>query len=202
MAIDTFEAENKNKLETYEWDDMWWDNSGEEDTHILVIGDSISRGYRHILKEVTGGRWRIDNFASSKAVDNDFFKKALDTAISQQEKYDLILFNNGLHGWHLSSDEYGEHYMSVLQHLMSKNIRMAVILTTPWLDERNRLVKERNERAISCAEKMGVPVIDVYSLIEGHEELYGLPDTIHLKKEGYKKLAEHIYKSAKEILGK
>ncbi len=201
MAKDTFEAENKNKLETYEWDDMWWDNNKTGDSRILIIGDSISRGYRYILKEVTGKSWKVDNFATSKAIDNEFFKKALDMAISQQEKYDLILFNNGLHGWHLETSEYEKNYEEMLKYLLTKNIRLAVILATPLQTEKNSLVKERNEAAKRCAGIYSLPVIDLYSAVEDKKELF-IADKVHLSPEGYKKLAETIYEKAKEILNK
>ncbi len=200
--MDTFYAENKNTLERFEWDDMWWDNSNPNaDLHILIIGDSISRSYRYAIKRASGEGWCIDNFATSKAVDNPNFVKALDLAISQQENYDLILFNNGLHGWHLTSEEYGKNYKEMLKQLHSRNKNLAVLLTSPWLDPRNNLVIERNEYAKAAAEELGLKVIDVYSCLENKENLYST-DKIHLNPEGVQTLTEFIYESIKELLKK
>ena len=46
---DTYEAKNaENALETYEWDDVWFDRAEDSSLpRVLILGDSISRGCPH-----------------------------------------------------------------------------------------------------------------------------------------------------------
>ena len=53
----TFQSErNSEKLETYEWDNVWWEQAPDnEKKRVLYIGDSISCGIRHIATELSNG---------------------------------------------------------------------------------------------------------------------------------------------------
>ena len=99
----TYESENKtSKLETLEWDNVWWEHTENNiDKRVLYIGDSISCGIRHQITRLSNNNILCDGFATSKAVDNPYFKETLKLFMKQQNKCDAILFNNGLHGGHL-----------------------------------------------------------------------------------------------------
>lgn len=47
----TYEKEDRKKaLETFEWDNLWCEHADDSTKkRILIIGDSISFGYRHII---------------------------------------------------------------------------------------------------------------------------------------------------------
>lgn len=212
MDVFTYEEKNtENKLETYEWDRTWWDNSeGEKEAHIFILGDSISCGYRENpdAVPVMKGKVRVDGFATSKAIDNSAFVPMLDLYFAQQKQAaQVIYFNNGLHGWHLDTAEYEKYYRQMVKYLKSKCDNVVIVLTTPVRDnkdlskfnERNPIVIERNEAAKRVASDEGLNVLDFYSLIEDKQEFYS-PDGVHLIGEGYAVLAKEIYNKTKEIV--
>ena len=49
---------------------------------------------------------------------NPYFKPTLELFMKQQNKCDAILFNNGLHGWHLSPEAYEAYYEQMLRFLL------------------------------------------------------------------------------------
>lgn len=60
-------------------------------------------GSRHIATEALNGEILFDGFGTSKALDNPYFQQSLHLFAAQEGYRDLVLFNNGLHGWHLSA---------------------------------------------------------------------------------------------------
>ena len=126
MSDFTFEKRNiKTSLETYEWDNVWIEHACDtEHKRVLYIGDSISCGTRRIATERTHEKIYFDGLGTSKALDNPYFIPTIDLFVSQLPKLpDAIIFNNGLHGWHLDdTTDYGVYYEKILRHL-TENIK-------------------------------------------------------------------------------
>lgn len=197
MNNDTFEyTERKQKLETYEWDDMWLEYANDSDTYrVLYIGDSISRGMRYVLNELADGKIRFDNLATSKAVDNPFFDDAVRMIAKQETKQDMVLFNNGLHGFHLNVSEYKEFYEERVKFLVNEftDIKIILVLTT-YTDREERYqtaVNERNEAVKNLAAKYGLPFVDLYSVSYNNRDMLA-EDRIHMSGDGYKELAKAV----------
>ena len=68
----TYEENTRNvALETFEWDDIWYDHVPDNTKpRILMVGDSISRGYRFNVINNLNDTYHTDGWATSKAVDN------------------------------------------------------------------------------------------------------------------------------------
>ena len=196
-------APTKGKYETYEWDNVWLDHANDTETpRVLYSGDSISCGIRRIATAQTGEKIYFDGFGTSKSLDNPWFKESLAIFAQQQPGRKIVLFNNGLHGWHLSHEEqYGQYLEDMILYLKQhfEGTPVAVVLTTWIADERNLpVVHKRNAAALQVAEKLNVPVIDLYSVSEANKDL--ISDGIHFKEEGYQKLAAAIIARVKEII--
>ena len=190
------------RLETYEWDNVWWEHTEDRQApRALIVGDSISCGYRGKVNELLAGEVRADGFGTSKAADNPAFPAALELFLAQQGHTEYLLVNNGLHGWHLSEEEYAVHYARLADFLRGKRpeAKMLLLLTTPVrdraclerFDARNERVIGRNKQAREIAGARGIEVIDLYGLLENRPELYS-PDGVHLRAEGYALLAGRI----------
>lgn len=201
MGRFTFEdtkAENQ-KLETYEWDNIWWNNAPDkEKRRVLIIGDSITCGYRDDVNELLGGEIYIDGYASSKAVDNPFLIPAIDLMIAQSNCF-MILFNSGLHGFHLDEETYRINYIKIVNHLMEKypEKKLTLMTSTPVRDEENRkLLSERTEREVVVRNKVvkeiaadkGLDIIDLFGVLI-NEDYRLWRDIVHLYPEGNDKLA-------------
>ena len=207
MSNYTYEFENKSaKLETYEWDNVWWEQTGKTNVpRALYIGDSISCGTRKIATSLSKGEMLFDGFGTSKALHNQYYTEALSLFARQQGEREIILFNNGLHGWHLDDNEqYPELYERVVEFLLKefKNTPVAIVLTTSVADkEREKRVRLRNRAASEIAERYGLKVIDLYSVSLEYVE-YRKEDGVHFTPDGYTKLAERIVSDVKNLLNK
>ena len=197
MTNFTYEFENKtDRLETFEWDNVWWERANETDTpRVLYIGDSISCATRRVATETSGNTIYFDGLGTSKALDNPYFFDTVRLFANQEGKRRAILFNNGLHGWHLDDEsEYGKYYEEMIKFLISEfaGTTIFLLLTTAVADlERDARVVKRNATVVALAKRYNLPVIDFYSIVDSNRDLIS-GDGVHLIEEGYRLLAEKI----------
>lgn len=207
----TYEAKNtKQKLETYEWDNIWIEQAPVFDKpRLMIIGDSISCGYRGKVTALTEGRILADGIGTSKAIDNPFFTALIDYILPQVKGQMYIQFSNGLHGWHLSDDEFKLHYSNMIDFLLTKieKEKLVITLSTPIRDntdlnrfgERNERVLKRNEIASEIANAKGLIINDLYEIVADKPEVW-IADGVHFNEEGNKLLAAQVAKVAENIL--
>ena len=186
-------------LEKYEWDALWIENTGNnESRRVLYIGDSISSGTRKVANMLKKDEILFDGFATSKAVDNPFYKKSIGLFAEQLPKLELILFNNGLHGFHLEDNsEYAHYYEEMIKFLLEEypNIPLYILLTTyRHNEEKLNRVKARNKVVLNIAKKHNLQVIDLYTVTEKNKELLS-EDGVHFTDEGYEVIAKEIIKN-------
>ncbi|MCQ2479604.1 MAG: hypothetical protein MJ120_03105, partial [Clostridia bacterium] len=175
MSELTYEKDGTLSLETFEWDSPWWEHTEKKDApRVLYIGDSISHGTRPVLNRLADGKMLFDGFATSKALDNPYFKKSLELFMAQEENKTAILFNNGLHGWHLDDEQYKKYYGEMLAFLKKQGVPVFVVLTTnlPLDAEQNQRVIARNAIAEEVAKVYECETVDLYSTSLDCRELY------------------------------
>lgn len=200
-------------LEKYEWDQIWWNDTGDKkNPRVLLVGDSISVGYRDYVNSILKNKVNADVISTSKAVDNPKFTDTIDAVTDQSvSPISLIHFNNGLHGFHLSADDYIKYYEKILLHIMKKfpNAKIVLALSTPVTlvgekekhdPELNAKVIERNNMVRKLAEKYGLAVNDLYSLIDG-KTYARKQDAYHYYSTGYKIMAKQIAELIEKELG-
>ena len=196
MSNYTYEAKDiKTPLETYEWDNVWYEHTEREDAdRVLYIGDSISCGTRKVATAVSENTLLFDGFGTSKALDNPYFKESVRICGLQQGKRRAVIFNNGLHGWHLDdSTEYAEYYESFVRFLLDefRGTPVILLLSTHVADaERDKRVVARNEAVMKIASKYSLPAVDYYK-ITLENDIVGA-DGVHLTPDGYKLLAKAV----------
>lgn len=207
MSRFTYEKNDNNaKYETYEWDNTWIDHADDKERkRVLYVGDSISCGTRNIATALTNEKILFDGFGTSKALDNPFFKAALTVFANEEERRDAVLFNNGLHGWHLNDEaEYGYYFEEMVKFMIDefKGTPLFVVLTTHIRDEeREKRVIIRNKVARDIAQKYDLPVIDFYSVSLKVANLLS-PDGVHFTQKGYEALANEAIRSIGEVVDK
>lgn len=202
MSNFTYQKENSAQYETYEWDNIWLEHADKpERRRVLYIGDSISCGTRHIATGLTEGQILFDGFGTSKALDNPYFRDALHLFAAQEGQRGAVLFNNGLHGFHLEDTaEYRKHYEQMVKFLLREfgPTPLFIVLTTHIADEaQNKRVILRNIAAREVAAKYSLPVIDLYAVSEPIADQ--LTDGVHFTQEGYTALASAIIDAVKHI---
>lgn len=190
--------------EWIEWDNTWMEQTGNADARrILYVGDSITVGTRGHVNAMGGGKVVFDNFGTSKALDNPYFFDSLCLFAAQQPSRVAVFFNNGLHGWHLSEEEYEHLYAAMLDQLMEQFAEVPVVpmLTTCSTCEAypNERVEARNAIVTRLAEARGLQVIDLYTVACANRQY--IADGVHFHGEGYQALAAELLRAVEQICG-
>ena len=197
--MDTYSFEKPaHARETYEWDDIWFEQTDKDAPRIVTVGDSISRSLRHMLTAKSD--WLFDNYATSKSADDPFFPAQLRLFAEQQKERRLVLFNNGLHGWHLSSPAYKDAVAALIDVLLEAfaPAPLALVLTTKVADpERLVAVMERNDALRALAAEKNLPVIDLFTPSLSAEQG---KDGVHFTAVGCETLADAMIKSVARLL--
>lgn len=205
MDTFTFETnETKEIYETYEWDNIWIEHANDRGAdRVFYIGDSISCGIRHEATASANNELLFDGFGSSKAVDNPFFQETVSLVSKQEPSRKAVLFNNGLHGWHLDDEtEYRFYFEKTIRFLMKQfsEVPIAVVLTTTLKDiAKNERVLVRNQVASEIAKQYELPIIDLYAVSKKHTDLLK-GDGVHFTEEGYQFLAKTLVSDVKKII--
>ena len=189
-------------LEEIEWTQYWVEDTRRDKKRVLLIGDSISVGYRSEVHKRLGGEAYVTAISTSKALDNPVLIREIDFyARAEDFEYEAIQFNNGLHGDHLDDVGYREGYEKVILYFQENypSIPLILALSTPvtvngdpaTLAPLNDVVLRRNQIVRELAEKYGLLVNDLYECVIGQTELFA-GDGYHYKKPGYEKMSEQI----------
>lgn len=191
-------------LETYEWDNTWIEKANDIDSkRVLYIGDSISCGTRTFANKISNGEILFDGFGTSKALDNPYYFKSLSVFAEFEGKRNAVIFNNGLHGWHLSEENYERLYEEFLDKLLKEfcDVPVIPILTTfvTNADYHNDRVIARNEIVRKIAAAKGLEVIDLYSVSEKNKDMI-CGDGVHFLDCGYEELAKAVLNGVKDYI--
>src|ERR1043166_7575186 len=113
--------------EAIEWCDIWISNANETNLpRVLLIGDSIARDYYPEVEKRLAGKAFVARLATSRFVADPVLLKEIELVLSQ-EKFDVIHFNNGMHGWQHSEAEYREAFPKFIKALRKHAPRAKLI---------------------------------------------------------------------------
>lgn len=201
-----------NKREYIEWTNSWIEGGDKKDLpRVLLLGDSIVSANRDSVQNELVDKFYIDKMATSRSLDQNFYWKQLDLFLSDtQAQYDIILFNFGLHGFHIPTEEYGYLLNILANRLKETNAKLCYMLTTPIVNFDNNpeleihkgLVLERNEIAIKVMANQNIEVFDQYTPVLGKMEIRIPNDYYHYNEKGQKLQGEIISKKIIELYNK
>jgi GDSL-like lipase/acylhydrolase family protein len=198
--------------ESIEWCDIWISQANETNLpRVLLIGDSITRDYFPEVEKHLAGRAYVGRLSSSAFISDPALLQQIEMVLSQY-KFDIIHFNNGMHGWQHSEKEYEQAFPKFLKNIRkyAPNAKLIWANTTPLkvsptlsasdqtqaTDER---IIARNVIALKFAQAQGIPVNDLNTLMHGHPEFHS--DNVHFNDKGIAlqaaQVATHIEKLLK-----
>lgn len=193
-----------------EWSDFWWEKAGDFSRHrILLIGDSVTKSYRGYVQEFfKPQKVAVDQLCGSRCAGDPVLTAELDLATGPLNgyTYDVIHFNNGLHGGcndtqiPLSVYEKGiKDILSVLKK-NQPNAKLIVAASTPT-DHGNggAYVIERNAVLHRLAKENGFEYHDLYTLTADAKK-FPQSDGIHFEKEAAAKLGNHVAEYLQKFL--
>lgn len=179
--------------EHIEWARVWMpDSDAHEKPRVLLIGDSIVVGYFSGVETRLEDRAYCGYLATSRSVCDPVFFDELRLVLNLHD-YAAIQFNNGLHGWGYSEDDYRqgvERFVDELKRL-APDAELIWAHSTPHnlgdtreaLTGKNARIAHRNQIAADIMREQGIPVNDLFTLCYGKPGLYS-SDTVHFQNEG------------------
>jgi lysophospholipase L1-like esterase len=187
--------------ESIEWCNIWIpDANGTELPRVLLIGDSITQGYSGKVAEQLKGKASVARLTTSKSV-GDPAILAEAALVLDQAAFDVVHFNNGLHGWGYSEEVYQRCFPELLDVIARHAPRAKLIwaTTTPIriggnlaeFNSNTDRVKRRNQIAQEAVAKRGIPIDDLFGLVESHPEYYS-GDGVHMNGKGIEAQAAQV----------
>jgi hypothetical protein len=190
--------------ENIEWCDVWYANANKTDKPaVLLIGDSISKGYGGTVEKGLAGKAYMARLSTSRGICDPVLPDEI-RAMVRHHKFAVIHFNNGLHGADYTDAEYEAGYRKVLQVLQTeangaKLILANTTLTRPGYPFPRERIEARNAIAARLAAEIGIPCNDLCAVTAEHPEYYH-GDKIHYNGNGYAKLGEKVASAIDNIL--
>ena len=195
--------------EDIEWCDIWLPHSNSTDLpHVLLIGDSIVRGYGNEVEKQLAGRAYVGRLATSYSIGDPALLLQIKAVLADRH-FDVIQFNNGLHGWGYTEAAYKKHFPALVAEIRTNapNAKLIWATTTPMrnsakldeFDSLNERVKARNVIAAAHLAHLKIPTTDLFSLVEAHPE-YSAPDGVHYNEDGAKVQAKQVTDAIASLL--
>jgi len=197
--------------EAIEWCDIWISHANETNLpRVLLIGDSIVRDYYPEVEKRLAGKAFVARLATSRFVTDPVLLKEIELVLNQ-EKFDVVLFNNGMHGWQHSEEEYRKAFPKLIKTIRANapKARLIWATTTPlrngkdvtydtkaeYSDER---IVARNSLAAEVVAVQKIPTVDLNATVRGHPELHS--DNVHFNGQGSQILAIQVSAAVEKLL--
>lgn len=216
LRVDPVERDNtdfiREKREEPEWTNLGFSDAnlqGTANCRVLLVGDSISWGYRDAAEARLGDSFAVDHVQTSRGVNDIALLRELEF-MAAQYNYDVIHFNVGLHRHGQTPEEYAADLAGLIRRLteIEPDARLLFSFTTPVSEAtdltvpdeaENADIRERNRLAEELCARNGIPVLDLYTLALGLPKI----DTVHYQPAGYETLgaavADFILQHAGEV---
>jgi hypothetical protein len=187
--------------EKIEWLDVWIPETNSRALpRVLLIGDSIARGYGKQVEALLKDQAYVARLATSKSLGDPALIEQV-TLVLREQKFDVIHFNNGMHGDGYSEDEYAAALPSLLAALRSGAPEARLMFcTTTDVRERDHLERvlpktqrmvRRNALVAAFAKREQIPVNDLFAAVSEHPE-YHATDGVHFNEQGNTALATRV----------
>ncbi len=197
--------------ESIEWCDIWISHANETNLpRVLLIGDSIARDYYPEVEKRLAGKAFVARLATSRFVSDPILLKEIELVLDGA-RFDVIHFNNGMHGWQHSEAEYRKAFPKLIKAIRAHAPKAKLIwaTTTPlrngkdvtydtkaaYSDER---IAARNAVAAEIVAAQKIPTVDLNAAVRGHPEFHS--DNVHFNGQGSQILAAQVCAAVAKLL--
>jgi len=196
--------------EDIEWSHSWITGTNKTDLpHVLIIGDSHVEGYYPSVAKALEGIAYPCKLTTSKSMGDPMLMEQLEEVLKHYH-FDVISFNNGLHGRGYTAEEYAAFIPGIYKLLLKYgNPKIQWVNTTAERDHLNLQITDafnvnvvnRNKYVAAFASKNNIPIIDNYSLSIAHPEYYR-NDGVHFVPDGIAAESNNVTHGILELLKK
>jgi hypothetical protein len=197
--------------ESIEWCDIWISHANETNLpRVLLIGDSIARDYYPEVKKRLAGKAFVARLATSRFVADPVLLKEIESVLDGA-KFDVVQFNNGMHGWQHSEAEYRKAFPKLIKTIRAHAPKAKLLwaTTTPLRNGKdvtydtkaeysNERIAARNALAAEIVGAQKIPTVDLNAAVRGHPELHS--DNVHFNGQGVQILAAQVCTAVEKLL--
>lgn len=192
---------NPSISEDIEWSQTWMVSTNKHDLpRVLIIGDSHVERYYPVLSDKLKNKAYCCKFTTSRSLGDPALIEQL-KAIFFSYKFDIISFNNGLHGVEYTDRQYSS-YIPFVYKLLKESIPDLKLI---WVNTTARRIRDnltefekynsgvinRNKTVEEFTRAKNIPLVDLYSLSFNHPEYYE-NDGIHFNNKGVEEEARVV----------
>lgn len=214
LAVDLAVAEPNDALpsrESIEWCDIWISHANETNLpRVLLIGDSIARDYYPEVEKQLAGKAFVARLSTSRFVADPVLLKEIELVLSET-KFDVIHFNNGMHGWQHSEEEYRKTLPKFIETIQADAPKAKLIwaATTPLRDGKgvsydtgseysDERIADRNAIAAEIVTAKNIPIDNLNEAVRGHPEYHS--DNVHFNGQGIQIQAAQVSAEIEKFL--
>jgi hypothetical protein len=194
--------------ESIEWCDIWISHANETNLpRVLLIGDSITRDYYPGVEKHLEGKAYVARLATSRFADDPVLLQEI-ALVLDNTKFDVIHFNNGMHGWQHTETEYRDGFAKMLEAIRkhAAHAKLVWATTTPLkvsnpnvsTDPSDGRIAARNAIGLARIKGQNIHVDDLNALVRGHPEYHS--DNVHFNAEGIRLEAAQVAASIEPLL--
>ena len=197
--------------ESIEWCDIWISHANETNLpRVLLIGDSIVRDYYPEVEKQLAGKAFVARLSTSRFVADPVLLNEIELVLGGT-KFDVIQFNNGMHGWQHSEAEYRKAFPKFLKTIRAHAPKAKLIwaTTTPLRDGKGTTydtkadysdgrIAARNAIAAEIVTAQKIPIDDLNAAVRGHPELHS--DNVHFNGQGIQIQAAQVSAEIDKLL--
>jgi len=176
--------------------------------NVLLVGDSITRNYYPEVQRQLTGAANVYLFAASTSVgDPRLIHQLAEFSSMQDVHFQVVHFNNGMHGWTYSEADFRAAFPSFLSelHTIAPNASFVWASITPVKSESqpgptNARIDLRNGIALTFIGRQDIRVDDQHELMTHHADQY--EDNVHFNPVGAALQGQQAARSIQLLLGK
>jgi lysophospholipase L1-like esterase len=162
---------------------------------VLLIGDSVSRGYTQAVRKYLAGRANVHRAPANCGPTATGLKKI--GIWLGDGRWDLIHFNFGIHDRKTPIADYAERLEQLVSRMKQTDATLVWATTTPIPDVPEKRfsaasIVERNEAAAEVMKKHGVLTDDLFSAVSPKLGEFQNPDDVHFNGKGYDFLGKQV----------
>ena len=172
---------------------------------VLLIGDSVSRGYTQPARKVLAGMANVHR-APANCGPTVTGLKNIEVWLGDG-KWDLIHFNFGIHDKNTPIADYTQRLEQLIERMKKTGAKLVWATTTPIPENPTKnhsaaSIVERNEAAAELMKKHGVATDDLFGAITPNVAAMQIPNDVHFNPKGYDFLGETVAKAIEGQLPK
>ena len=181
--------------EAIEWCDIWISHANEAKLpRVLLIGDSIVRDYYPEVEKQLAGKAFVARLSTSRFIGDPVLLKEIELVLDGT-KFDVIHFNNGMHGWQHTEEEYQKAFPKLMKTIRAHapKARLIWASTTPLRDGTgvtgdthaqysDARIAARNAIAARFVTARNISIDDLNAAMQGHPEYHS--DNVHFNGQG------------------